>query len=153
MFRILLRLLESTIVAIKLFKRKPVLAQGPVKPQPNPPPSPSPITTRETQPLLMSNSQTTSGTQSSKTHKNLDLDSSHFDLILARVSLLVDLASFVVLVLVQTAFAFTLAAVVAAFGSGFHPAMQSVALGLYKRRGGTENGKLFGALSVVQALW
>lgn len=37
-------------------------------------------------------------------------------------------------------------------GSGFSPATQSVMLSLYSRRGGTEFGRLFGALSVIQAL-
>ena len=113
------------------------------------------MTSGETQPLLIpaSPNPTTSNTPNNKIPKNHDLDSSHFDLALARVSLSVDFVSYVWFVLAKGAVAFTLATVVAAFGSGFNPAIQSVALGLYKRRGGTESGKLFGALSVVQALW
>jgi hypothetical protein len=127
-----------------------MFAQLPVKPQPDPPLSPSPGTGSETQPLLVPASPTTSNT---KTHKELILDSSHFDLGLARVSLLVDIVSYILLVSIPSAVAFTLATVVGSMGSGFNPAVQSVALGLYRRRGGTESGKLFGALSVVQALW
>ena len=127
-----------------------MLAQPPIKPQLDPPLSPSPGTGSETQPLLVPASPTTSN---NKMHKELILDSSHFDLALARVSLSVDIVSYVLLVSIPTAVAFTLGTVVGSMGSGFSPAVQSVALGLYRRRGGTESGKLFGALSVVQALW
>jgi len=37
-------------------------------------------------------------------------------------------------------------------GGGFSPAVHSVALELYSRKGGKETGKLFGALSVLHAL-
>lgn len=37
-------------------------------------------------------------------------------------------------------------------GVGFSPAIQSVAMGVYTQQGGTELGKLFGALSVMSAL-
>lgn len=42
-----------------------------------------------------------------------------------------------------------------AFSGGFTPALQSVALVLYEKgpNQGVEIGKLFGGLSVVQALW
>lgn len=48
--------------------------------------------------------------------------------------------------------AFTAFGMLGSFGSGFGPAIQSVALEMYTQRGGTEAGRLFGALSVVQAL-
>jgi len=54
--------------------------------------------------------------------------------------------------LLPTALAFSLSSVFTSLSAGFSPAIQSVALSLYRRRGGTESGKLFGALSVVQAL-
>jgi hypothetical protein len=69
------------------------------------------------------------------------------------VSLFVDVASATLLVSAPTAIMFTVATTVGSMGAGFSPAIQSVALGLYRRKGGTESGKLFGALSVVQALW
>jgi hypothetical protein len=52
----------------------------------------------------------------------------------------------------STATAFTLFGMVGSLSGGFSPAVQSVMLALYTRRGGTETGKLFGALGVVQAL-
>lgn len=48
--------------------------------------------------------------------------------------------------------AFTFFGMLGAFGGGFAPAIQSVALEIYTQRGGTEAGRLFGALSVLQAL-
>jgi hypothetical protein len=53
--------------------------------------------------------------------------------------------------LARTGWQFTIFGVLGAFGLGFNPAMQSVTLALYTRRGGTEAGRLFGALSVIQA--
>lgn len=47
---------------------------------------------------------------------------------------------------------FSLATLMGSVGQGFIPSVQSVALELYSRRGETETGKLFGALSVVSAL-
>jgi len=37
-------------------------------------------------------------------------------------------------------------------GMAFSPAVQSVALALYVQQGNKESGRLFGALSVLQAL-
>lgn len=146
-------------VVIQMFKPKPAIVQLPVDPQPNQSSSPSSGTSSETQPLLVPASVTPPSlpsplpNQDTKSRKALDLDSPHFDLVIARVSLFVDMASYALLSSVSTAVAFTLAVSIAAMGAGFNPAVQSVALGLYRRRGGTENGKLFGALSVLQALW
>ncbi|KAF8236196.1 hypothetical protein L208DRAFT_1252513 [Tricholoma matsutake] len=143
---------------IQMFKPKPAIVQLPVDPQPNQSSSPSSGTSSETQPLLVPASVTPPSlpsplpNQDTKSRKALDLDSPHFDLVIARVSLFVDMASYALLSSVSTAVAFTLAVSIAAMGAGFNPAVQSVALGLYRRRGGTENGKLFGALSVLQAL-
>jgi hypothetical protein len=46
--------------------------------------------------------------------------------------------------------AFTL---ISSFAQGFSPALHGVALELYSKRGGKENGKLFGALDVINTLW
>lgn len=51
-----------------------------------------------------------------------------------------------------TGLLFTGAAALSALGAGTRPAMQSLALDAYTRQGGTEAGRLFGALSVLQAL-
>lgn len=98
-----------------------------------------------------------------------------FDLKLARVSLVFEVCCFAILALAPNATVFTAMTVAVAFGGGFGPAVQALALELYSRRqkelrkakGGDEGeprqngkgheqeqdtGKLFGAISVVQAL-
>ncbi|KAI0780685.1 major facilitator superfamily domain-containing protein [Trametes elegans] len=75
-----------------------------------------------------------------------------FDLALARVSLAIDAAVYALLTVVPGGLAFAATSCLGALGMGFGPAIQSVALTLYNRRGGQDTGKLFGALSVVQAM-
>ncbi|KAF8077579.1 major facilitator superfamily domain-containing protein [Lyophyllum atratum] len=81
-----------------------------------------------------------------------DVHSSSFDLGLAQASLLIDAISYTFLALMPTPLFFTVFSMLGAMGAGLNPAIQSVALAMYRRRGGTESGRLFGALSVVQAL-
>ena len=75
-----------------------------------------------------------------------------FDLKLARVSLAIDVVVYFVMVCSTTGLMFAITTAFGALGMGFGPAMQSVALTLYNRRGGRDSGKLFGAMSVVQAI-
>ncbi|KAG6833090.1 hypothetical protein H0H87_011501 [Tephrocybe sp. NHM501043] len=110
---------------IKVFKRQP---GSPSRP--------------ETQPLLSSSPGTTPKTPHSST----------FDLSLARVSLFIEVISYTLMALAPTALAFTAFSMMASMGAGLNPALQSIALALYRRRGGTESGRLFGALSVLQAM-
>ena len=72
---------------------------------------------------------------------------------LALVSLAVEAVAYVSLGLSRTGLVFSLFAALLAMGSGANPALQSLALTIYTRNGGTETGKLYGALSVVFALW
>jgi len=81
-----------------------------------------------------------------------DVHSSSFDLGLAQGSLFIDVVSYTFLALMPTPLFFTVFSMLGAMGAGLNPAIQSVALAMYRRRGGTESGRLFGALSVVQAL-
>lgn len=76
-----------------------------------------------------------------------------FDLTLARVSMFIEVISYFLIAIAPNAGLFTIFSMVSAFGAGFSPAVQSVALGLYTLRGGTESGKLFGAMSVMSSLW
>ncbi|KAG6836783.1 hypothetical protein H0H93_003204 [Arthromyces matolae] len=78
--------------------------------------------------------------------------SATFDLRLAQASLFLEVISYAVMALAPTALVFTGSTILTSLGAGLNPALQSVALALYRRRGGTESGKLFGAMSVVQAL-
>ncbi len=76
-----------------------------------------------------------------------------FDLGLARISILMEVVSELLAATATDWGAGTIFSQITGFAAGFSPAVQSVALGLYTRRGGTESGKLFGALSVVSSLW
>ncbi|GLB34576.1 putative major facilitator superfamily protein [Lyophyllum shimeji] len=108
----------------------------------------------EEQPLLPPTRKDAAATASrgfatplSKEHHSLP-----FDLGLARASLFIDVVSYTLLAMAPTALFFTVASMLGAMGAGLNPAIQSVALAMYRQRGGTESGRLFGALSVVQAL-
>ncbi|GAW01298.1 MFS general substrate transporter [Lentinula edodes] len=125
-------------LCIKLFKRKPPKALA-----------------EESEPLISSPSSATpptSDARSDSPSRLMEPHSSAFDLGLARVSLSVEILSYLLMGLVTTPLAFTLFGMLGALGGGFSPALQSVALEMYTARGGTESGRLFGALSVVQAL-
>ncbi|KAL7283592.1 hypothetical protein ACG7TL_003027 [Trametes sanguinea] len=75
-----------------------------------------------------------------------------FDLALARVSLFLDALVYLGLTIAPNGLVFAATSCMGAVGMGFGPAIQSVALTLYNQRGGQDTGKLFGAMSVVQAL-
>ncbi|KAF4615419.1 hypothetical protein D9613_002574 [Agrocybe pediades] len=128
-------------VAIKLLKPKPTILV-----------LPAPSRTEST-PLLADDPQSPSGS-SSQAPKTItkEIHSPLFDLRLAMVSLLVEIIGYTFMGLAPTGFLFTVFGAVSSFGTGFSPAVQSVTLALYARRGGTETGRLFGALSVIQAL-
>ncbi|KAI0072772.1 MFS general substrate transporter [Panus rudis PR-1116 ss-1] len=76
----------------------------------------------------------------------------YFDLNLARISLLIEMISFALMPFAPNAAVFTVYTMMTCFGSGFSPAIQSVAMSLYAEKGGQESGKLFGALSIIQSL-
>ncbi|KAJ7172296.1 major facilitator superfamily domain-containing protein [Mycena filopes] len=80
--------------------------------------------------------------------------SASFDLWLARISLGIEVIAYTAMPFANTGLAFTGLTIMSSFGSGFSPAVQSFALELYTRKVGAtvESGKLFGALSVIQAL-
>jgi hypothetical protein len=75
-----------------------------------------------------------------------------FELNLARASLLVDVTCLTLIGLAPNSIAFIAFTLIGSWAQGFTPSVQSVALELYSRRGEKENGKLFGGLSVIQAL-
>jgi hypothetical protein len=88
---------------------------------------------------------------SSKTIKR-EIHSPLFDLNLARASLIVDIIAYASMGLAQSSILFALSGAFGSLGAGFHPAAQSVALALYAKRGGVEIGRLFGAISLIQAI-
>ncbi|KAH6918262.1 major facilitator superfamily domain-containing protein [Coprinopsis sp. MPI-PUGE-AT-0042] len=131
-------------VAIKLFKPEPLVIDMPSTPS-------------ETEPLLSRAEETTppasttpsapAGPSSRKV-----LHSPTFELIVVRVSIVVEIVAYSLMGLASTGSAYAMSAVLAALGVGLSPALQTVALAMYARKGGSETGRLFGALSVVQAL-
>ena len=127
------------LVAIKILKPKPLILELPVTPA------------VETTPLLISSSSTSSSLINPKTIKR-EIHSPLFDLNLARASLLVSMVSYTSRGISQSPTVFALSGPFNSFGAGFNPAAQSVALALYAKRGGIETGRLFGAMSLIQAI-
>ena len=82
-----------------------------------------------------------------------ELHSLTFDTTLARVSMAMEVVAYVAMGLSSSGLPFVVSSVFLWLGSAVNPAVQCIALAIYKRNGGTESGRLFGALSVVQALW
>jgi hypothetical protein len=126
------------LAAIKILKPKPLILEFPVTPV-------------ETTPLLNSSLSSSSAMTSRKTIKR-EIHSPLFDLNLARASLLVGMVSYISMGLAQSPILFALSGTFNAMGAGFSPAAQSVALALYAKRGGVEIGRLFGAISLIQAI-
>ena len=120
-----------------MFKPKPLIVEFPSNPA-------------ETRPLLSSDS---GGSTVSSPPIRKEIHSPAFDLGLAQASLLIEIISYLFMGLAPTPVSFTVFGMLSAIGSGFSPAVQSVTLAMYSRKGGVEIGRLFGALSVVQALW
>ncbi|KAH9857150.1 MFS general substrate transporter [Lenzites betulinus] len=113
----------------------------------NPAPPPIQLPTEPSEPL-----EGASSTAAADKPAAAPAHSPAFDLTLARGSLVVDALTYVLLLVVPNGIIFGATSCLGALGMGFMPAMDSVALTLYQRRGGRDSGKLFGALSVVQSL-
>ncbi|KXN92843.1 hypothetical protein AN958_06822, partial [Leucoagaricus sp. SymC.cos] len=122
-------------LAIKFLKPKPIIVE-----------IPQTSSESESTPLLSSDTPRDTLTKKKEIH------SPAFDLGVARLSLLVEITAYTFMGLVPTALTFTFFGMMGAMGIGFSPAAQSVTLALYLQRGNKESGKLFGALSVLQAL-
>jgi hypothetical protein len=77
-----------------------------------------------------------------------------FDLSLARISLFVEIIGYTAMSFAPSGLLYTAFTILASFGAGFGPSVQSVALELYTQKsdGAMEAGRLFGGLSVIQAL-
>ncbi|KAH8997654.1 major facilitator superfamily domain-containing protein, partial [Lactarius hatsudake] len=76
------------------------------------------------------------------------------DLGIAKASLVLHAISFVLIAVSKNAGMFVAASMLATLSIGYAPVVQSLSLELYARRGGqtSEAGRLFGAMSVIQAL-
>ncbi|TBU49115.1 MFS general substrate transporter [Dichomitus squalens] len=89
-----------------------------------------------------------SGSASKREHEH----DPKFDLNVAKVSVIVEAVVYLLMLLSPDGLTFAITTAFGALGMGFSPAIHSVALTLYNRRGGKDSGRLFGAMSVVQAL-
>ena len=111
-------------------------------------------TIRSTHTYRSVRSNTSNATRRTAAAMNEDKDPSspRLDLNTARVSLMMELATYTMMATATTGTMFTAYTAFGSLGAGFTPAVQSLALGIYAGRGGEETGKLFGGLSVVHAL-
>lgn len=107
-------------------------------------------------PLLADSPSTPDAHQPKHTHQHPH-HTPAFDLIIAELSLLLEVACYGLLPFVASLSInvykpiYIVLSILAACGAGYGPAFQSLAVELYTRRGGTESGKLFGTISVIQA--
>jgi hypothetical protein len=121
------------LVAIKILKPKPVVVE-------------IPQTSSESSPLVSPSDISPQVPTKEEVH------SPAFDLGLARISVLVEMVSYIFMGISPTPLAFTGFGMLGSMGTAFSPATQTVTLALYTQRGNKESGRLFGALSVLQAL-
>jgi MFS family permease len=113
-------------------------------------PAPVQLPTAPNEPLQNLSSQTHPSRQN---NTRLPSHSPKFDLNLARISVVLDILAFVTMIFASSSLVFASGAILQSLGAGYSPAVQALALDIYSRRGGKgEAGKLFGAISVVQAL-
>lgn len=135
---IIICILNLFVVILRLLKPKSAPIQLPVEPE---------------EPLDSSSPNTPSAPfKPSASHVGKVMK---FDLGLARVSLVIDIIGYILMPLAPNGHVFTLAAMTGSLGSGFGPALQSIALELYTRRAGAAGGdvgRLFGSLSVLNGI-
>jgi hypothetical protein len=127
-------------VVIKLFQPEPLEIDLPTAPS-------------ETEPLLSPAEGTNASSASAgRTVTRKVVHSPTFELVVVRVSIAIEILAYGLMGTAATGAAYVSAGVLAALGAGFSPALQTVALAMYARKGGNETGRLFGALSVVHSL-
>lgn len=127
--------LNDASAVVKFFRPKPIIVDIAWQPS-------------EDEPLLSGRN----ADSASPAAMRKELHSPAFDLNVARISLAIEAISYGAMSLALGAVPFTLFAMLGAAGSCFNPALQSAALTIYTRNGQTGSGRLFGAISVVQAL-
>ncbi|KAL5489752.1 hypothetical protein ACEPAI_4584 [Sanghuangporus weigelae] len=77
-----------------------------------------------------------------------------FDLAIAQSSLALEIICYALVPILYSSGAvlFIVLTILASCGAGFGPAIQALAVDIYNGRGGTETGRLFGVLSVIQTI-
>ncbi|PFH46315.1 hypothetical protein AMATHDRAFT_70138 [Amanita thiersii Skay4041] len=121
-------------IILQYLKSKPMLTQGHARPS-------------EETSLLNSSSQAASPNNQDK-----ELYSLSINILTARWSLIIEGASYIFTGLSSTALPYIFFSVTEAMSVSFIPTAQALALAIYTRSGGTESGRLFGALSVVRGI-
>ena len=103
---------------------------------------------------LDARSESSSLSEQVSSHDPVHTHTPALDLSIAKASLAVHALSFVLIAVSTNAVLFVAASMLATFGIGYGPVVQSLSLELYARRGGetSEAGRLFGAMNVLQAL-
>lgn len=126
-----------------------------LKPKPKPVTSTAAVNSTERDPLLRRSPPADSDASNSPSHHHHH-HQVQFDFSLALWSLVIEIVSYTLMAATTSPLGFTITGMITSLGSGFSPAMQSVALELYTQRhkgkGHVESGRLFGAISVVNAL-
>ncbi|KAI0248117.1 major facilitator superfamily domain-containing protein [Lactifluus subvellereus] len=91
---------------------------------------------------------------STPSHDHVHTHTPTVDLGLAKISLVLHAMCFLLIAVSKDAVTFITASALGALAAGYSPTMNSLSLELYTRRGGapSEAGRLFGAMSVIQAL-
>ncbi|KAI5116339.1 hypothetical protein M0805_009175 [Coniferiporia weirii] len=120
--------------------------------------TPTNIDSSETTPLISTLSGDSSTVEpQSRPKSQHPRHSSAFDLAIAQASLALEVACYALVPILFAYWyahmkpAYTVLTILASCGAGFGPAIQALAVDLYSARGGTETGRLFGVLGVVQA--
>ncbi|KAH6895043.1 major facilitator superfamily domain-containing protein [Coprinopsis sp. MPI-PUGE-AT-0042] len=134
-------------VAIKLFKPEPLVIDMPSTPS-------------ETEPLLSRAEETTPTTSTTPSapagpsSSRKVLHSPTFELIVVRVSIVVEIVAYSLMGLASTGSAYAMSSVLAALGVGFSPALQTVALAMYAGREEVKQGACLAPLvSFKPFLW
>ncbi|KAM6500295.1 Major facilitator superfamily domain containing protein [Amanita muscaria] len=122
-------------LAFKYLRPKPIIIELPLEPS-------------EEEPLLSGRDANASGP--STVLKEVHPPS--FDLNVARICIAIEVIAYGGMSFSLGALPFTLFTMLGSLGVCFGPLLQSAALAIYTRQGHAESGRLFGGLSVVQAL-
>lgn len=149
---------QTLLVIIKYFKPKPPSIQLPLDPS-EPLNGPSRSSSARSVSRTSRHKSTSRARTIILTRTVEDHDHPHhthaatrFDLTIARLSIFIEILVYIGLPLLGP-IGFVVCSALSSFGAGFSPTVQSLALEFYRKRGGTETGRLYGGLSIVSALW
>lgn len=116
------------------------------------------LKSRHQPPIRLPTSEPTESISSARTEESDEEDEQNVpavDLTLSRLSMITEIAVYIIFPFATAPWGFITTLAINSLGAGFVPAVQALALELYRFRDGAsaESGKLFGALSIVRAVW